>query len=320
MQTVSYAPDRKALWDATVEASRNGTFLMKRDYMDYHKDRFADCSLLFLTDSGKCLACLPSNFNATERRVETHGGLTYGGLVCTPEVTTAMALDMLRSARETYRRMGAATFIYKPVPHIYHTYPCEEELYALFRAGAVLSARAVSTAVDLTCPRPLSALRKRKAAKALRAGLTVDDCRLCDAEAALADFWAILTDVLAQRHHTSPVHTLREISLLRSRFEKEIRLYVVRSPQGTVLGGCVAYMTRAVAHIQYIAAGSEGRACGALDLLFSTLIGGCFTRQRYLDFGISTEQGGSVLNEGLIFQKEGFGGRAVCYDTYTINL
>lgn len=320
MQTVRYTPDSKALWDATVDASRNGTFLFRRDYMDYHKDRFADCSLLFLTDRGKCVACLPANFKAAERRVETHGGLTYGGLVCTSEVTTAMALDMLAAARETYRRMGAATFIYKPVPHIYHTYPCEEELYALFRAGAVLSARAVSTAVDLTCARPLSTLRKRKAAKARRAGLIVDDCRTGDAEAALADFWVILTDVLATRHHTRPVHTLGEASLLRSRFEEEMRLFVVRSPQGAVLAGCLAYVTPAVAHIQYIAAGSEGRACGALDLLFATLIDGRFAGRRYLDFGISTEQGGTLLNEGLIFQKEGFGGRAVCYDTYTIKL
>ena len=38
------------------------------------------------------------------------------------------------------------------------------------------------------------------------------------------------------------------------------------------------------------------------------------------DFGVSTEQRGSYLNEGLIFQKEGFGGRAICYDTYAIDL
>ena len=126
--------------------------------------------------------------------------------------------------------------------------------------------------------------------------------------------------MLATRHHTRPVHTLGEASLLRSRFEEEMRLFVVRSPQGAVLAGCLAYVTPAVAHIQYIAAGSEGRACGALDLLFATLIDGRFAGRRYLDFGISTEQGGTLLNEGLIFQKEGFGGRAVCYDTYTIKL
>ena len=38
------------------------------------------------------------------------------------------------------------------------------------------------------------------------------------------------------------------------------------------------------------------------------------------DFGISTEQGGRYLNEGLIFQKEGFGARTVVYDTYELNI
>ena len=40
----------------------------------------------------------------------------------------------------------------------------------------------------------------------------------------------------------------------------------------------------------------------------------------YIDFGTSTEQGGTYLNEGLIKQKEGFGGRAVVYDTYELNI
>ena len=41
-----------------------------------------------------------------------------------------------------------------------------------------------------------------------------------------------------------------------------------------------------------------------------------FPDYEYLDFGRSTEGDGSILNGGLIAQKEGFGGRAICYDTY----
>ena len=41
-----YTPDRKSLWDDLTDASRNATFLLRRDYMDYHADRFADCSLI----------------------------------------------------------------------------------------------------------------------------------------------------------------------------------------------------------------------------------------------------------------------------------
>ena len=37
-------------------------------------------------------------------------------------------------------------------------------------------------------------------------------------------------------------------------------------------------------------------------------------------FGISTEDNGRILNDGLIFEKEGFGARSVCYDTYELDL
>ena len=35
---------------------------------------------------------------------------------------------------------------------------------------------------------------------------------------------------------------------------------------------------------------------------------------------IVTENGGSILNKGLIFEKEGFGARSVCYDAYMIKV
>ena len=31
-----YAAEQKEVWDKFVQASRNGTFLLERDYMDYH--------------------------------------------------------------------------------------------------------------------------------------------------------------------------------------------------------------------------------------------------------------------------------------------
>ena len=70
--------------------------------------------------------------------------------------------------------------------------------------------------------------------------------------------------------------------------------------------------------MQYIASGEEGRTYGALDLLFRHLVSERYKQFEYVDFGTSNEDGGRYLNEGLIFQKEGFGGRAVCYDTYEI--
>ena len=42
----SYGPGDRAAWDAFVRASKNGNFLFLRDYMEYHRDRFEDASLV----------------------------------------------------------------------------------------------------------------------------------------------------------------------------------------------------------------------------------------------------------------------------------
>ena len=67
-----------------------------------------------------------------------------------------------------------------------------------------------------------------------------------------------------------------------------------------------------------MSASDEARHCGALELLIESIISRHSNDCKYLDFGISTENGGRLLNEGLIYQKEGFGGRGVCYDAWEL--
>ena len=208
---------------------------------------------------------------------------------------------------------------YKPTPYIYHRQPTEEPLYWLYRAGATLETRNVSTAVNLRDPLPLSELRGRKYRKAQNAYLHIrrEKC------GALADedypvFWDLLTETLEQRHGVRPVHSLEEIKLLKSFFPNEIKLYTAER-DGALLAGVLCFDCGNVVHAQYIAAGLEARACGALDMLLATLLQ-IYSDRAYFDFGISNEPETGRINEGLIFQKEGFGGRAVCYDRYLVSL
>jgi len=321
MHCIPYSASLKEQWDETVRHSRNGTFLLLRDYMDYHAGRFPDASLLFTDDKQKTLGCLPATLDRETRTVSSHAGLTYGGLILTPNATTCLVKDMLCAAARHYEEAGCREMVYKPVPHIYHRMPCEEDLYWLFRAGARLAARAVSTTIPLPSRLPLSQLRRRKVAKAGKLGLHVTEHTGAETTPVWAAFWSLLEHVLLTRHHTRPVHSLQEIALLHKRFPDRIRLFLVSNTTRDTLAGCVTYLAGPVAHVQYIASGEEGREAGALDLLFSVLIEKFASEGRaFLDFGISTENGGNVLNEGLIFQKEGFGGRAVCYDTYRLRI
>ncbi len=331
MTIIPYSINRKDTWDAFVDMSKNGTFLLKRGFMDYHSDRFFDCSLLIyagISPDGEfkekslttkdLVAVFPANWDKESRTVYSHQGLTYGGLLVLPEVTQKEVMDMMQAILGYYRdMMQAEHLVYKPIPYIYSSVPSGEDLYALFRAGAKLSRRLVSTCVPMRNPMKMATLRMRQAKKAVEHGFYIDRMTEGDNET-LREYWALLEEVLEKYHNARPTHTLQEMQLLMSQFPKNIRLYIVRHEK-RIVAGVVIFECRKVAHVQYIASGEEGRQYGALDLLFRHLINERYKQFEWLDLGTSNEDGGRVLNEGLIHQKEGFGGRAVCYDTYEIS-
>lgn len=313
-----YRSEDKTLWDSFVREAKNGTFLLERDFMEYHRDRFTDCSLT-VWDDDRLAALMPANWDEVARTVWSHQGLTYGGLVMSDETTVKQAMDILGAVCRHYREtLGAGTLIYKAIPYIYCTRPAGEDLYALSRLNARLKWREVSTTVDINSPLRMRTLRQRGVKKALEADCYVERVGEGD-NARLREYWQMLEEVLRTHHNAVPVHSVEEMQLLMARFPGNIRLYDVRRGERMV-AGCVIFETARVAHVQYIAAGDEGRACGALDLLFKHLISERYKGMAWLDLGTSVRDHGHTLNEGLIFQKEGFGGRAVCYDTYEVNL
>lgn len=309
-QLIRYDASWKDNWDAFIGSSKNGTFLFKRDYMDYHSDRFYDHSLIFMSKNS-IIAVLPAT--SAGMVFSSHAGLTYGGLVMARSITAIDVLDIFQMILHYLSDNGFSSFVYKPVPHIYHLIPAEEDLYALFRCKASLVARGLSSTIFQEDRLKFRNIRKYGIRKALKNHVYVEP------SFDFSDFWNILSANLSLRHGLSPVHTVEEIELLASRFPNEIKLFVAKVDR-KVIAGVVVYITGTVAHSQYIAASPEGRDLCALDLIFDHLIHKVYFDLRYFDFGISTEHDGHYLNESLAYQKEGFGGRAICYDRYELSL
>lgn len=305
-----YTIENKPVWDDFVSSSRNGTFLFFRDYMEYHSDRFEDYSLMFF-DKNKLVALLPANISGNV--VYSHQGLTYGGLILSCDVKTSEVLELLTRAIELLRENGVSKMIYKSIPHIYHRYPSEDDLYALFRNNATLLSRTISSSIALSDKLGYAELRKRQIKKAEKQNL-----RVCESDS-LAEFWNILEQNLKENHKAVATHSLQEMEYLKKQFPDNIRLFCTLN-HNEVVGGCLVFETDNVAHTQYISASASGKENGALDLLFDHLINNIFKNKKYFDFGTSTENNGHFLNQGLISQKEGFGARGIVYDTYQINI
>lgn len=302
----------KEEWNLFVAQSKQGTFLLNRDYMDYHQDRFKDCSLLVFRNK-KLYALLPGNENGDT--FFSHQGLTYAGLITNEKATTDDVCQVFVAINGFLKGHGFTKVIYKPSPWIYHQIPAEEDLYALFKeCQAQITVRNIAAVIDLRHPVKWYNIRKSGAKKALAEGINMGVSEDYDT------YWKLLSDNLMRTYHAHPVHTVEEIKRLHANFPENILLYVARNEDGTMLGGTLLYITHRVVHTQYISASEEGKEHHALDGLFSYLIKDVYKDYDFFDFGTSNEKQGKVLNASLIYQKEGFGGRGIAYDTYQWNL
>lgn len=310
MRVVPYEPNMLQSWDGFVSRAKNGTFLFFRDYMEYHADRFTDNSLIFL-ENDEIVAIFPAN--RTDTTVYSHQGLTYGGVVSDPKMTTGLMLSAFSTLLQHLGDTNVKRLVYKAVPHIYHAVPSEEDLYALHRHDGSLCKRDISSCIRRNDPPRFSKLRRRQINRAKKNGLSVD--RSSD----FMSFMEIQSRLLRSKFGVEPVHTWQELALLAKRFPDNIKLFVANK-QERMLGGVVVYESDCVAHAQYICASDEGKELGATDLLFEFLINDYYAHKRWFDFGISTTGEGRVLNEGLIGNKESYGARAVVYDTYELVL
>ena len=294
-------------WNRYVDKARNATFLFYREYMDYHSDRFKDHSLLFYVGN-HLHSVLPAH--EVGEIFCSHRGLTYGGLLMDEDVTTADVVHLFEELNDYLRQMGFLKVLYRAIPWIYHRLPSEEDLYAMFwKCGARLQQRMSGTVIFLDAHLRWRKDHRRRLKQAQMADIQVKR------DASLAEFWPVLNDNLQKKFQAQSVHTLQEIELLKSRFPDKIIQYSAYL-DGRIIGGITFYVMGHVLHGQYSGTTDEGKRLGAMEAIYDQVMYHDYQHMRYLDFGTSNEQGGLVLNEGLIAHKEGYGGRTVMYDTY----
>jgi hypothetical protein len=305
-----YTPNNKIAWNNFVETSKNGTFLFNRNYMDYHSTRFKDHSLI-IKKNDKIIALFPANID--NETIYSHQGLTYGGIITGTDLKTTEFVEIFDLLLENLSQSEQRKLLYKSAPRIYHQFPAEEDIYALFNHNASLIRSDTLSVIEMRNRLPLHSRRRRGLNKAKK-----ENVKVCESNA-WAEFWIILEDRLRETHGAQPIHSLNEILILKKAFPNNIRLFTGEVNK-EIIAGTVIYESQSVAHCQYIAATDLGKKIGALDLLFTDLLEDVFTNKTYFDFGISNEEQGRFLNNGLIDFKEGFGARTFVHNFFELLL
>lgn len=306
-----YTDELMSAWNEFVDKAKNSHFFFNRNYMDYHRDRFEDHSLMFYDDKGKLLALLPANRNSDQ--LISHGGLTFGGFLVDDKMTVETMLDIFTATKLYLRECGFRSLIYKAMPIIYHKYPCEEDKYALFVNDAKLVRRDVSSTILLPSRYKYFKGRKWMVSRGRKFKVQVS------LSTRYEEYSILLGDVLGKYHDAVPVHTWQEMQMLAERFPDNIKLYTGEI-DNEILAGTIIFENGDTIHTQYLANSDAGRKIGALDRVIDYLISEVYADKKYFDFGISNENGGRYLNRGLISQKEGFGARAIVHDFYELTL
>ncbi|EJM01457.1 hypothetical protein PMI18_02576 [Pseudomonas sp. GM102] len=305
-----YSAAKKNEWDSFVIDSKTPLFLFKRDFVEYHSDRFIDASLMVYEEE-VLVAVLPASRN--EDVLVSHGGLTYGGLILSQKVKAETVLESVEAIILFARVHGFNKILYKATPYIFSTHGAQEDLYSLFRVGAEIVRRDLSSIICLDRRLKLSKGRKWLIARAKKNNLVVTDSKNW------GEFIDLLSGVL-EKHGAVPVHTPQELELLSSLFPENIALRIVKS-EGKLLAATLLFKFGTVVHTQYLATSSEGKEVGALDYLIETCIQESLDDGfKHFSFGVSTENGGKHINSGLLAQKESFGARGMIIDFYEIKL
>ncbi len=308
-----YSDDKLNLWNEFNKQSKNYLFMFDRGYMEYHKARIKDHSLMFYNDS-ELVALLPLSEHGN--MLISHGGLTYGGFITGDSMKQHIMMDCFDSLIEYAKRLNFSSIKYKCIPHIYHKQPAEEDKFALFKNQAKIKAIDVSTYVNLSSPLKMPKGRKAQISRAKREGVIIIEL------SELKDFRQFIdleNDVLITRHGVWAVHSGDELKLLKDRFPMNIHLFA-SIKNNKMIAGIIIFEYDNVVHTQYMAANDEARRIGALDLAVATVMDLYKDKKRWLDFGISTEHEKIYLNEGLCSQKEGFGGRTGAYEIWELQL
>ena len=307
----AYSKIHKSRWDDFINLSKNSTFLFRRDFMDYHSDKFDDHSLLVFKDS-ELIALFPSN--TIGKSVYSHQGLTYGGILVKSDMKFTQYLELFENILNYYFQKSFEKLFIKQIPSIYNSDFNGELDYLAFITEANIYRRDIISVIDMQNDFNFSKDRIQGYKRGVKNNLEIKETDDLD------EFWnIILIPRLSDKHSVKPVHNLDEIQKLKNNFKQNIRQFNVYH-DGEIVAGTTIFQTKNVIHVQYIGSNMKKNSLGSLDFLFYNLITKIFPKHKYFDFGTSNEQQGKKINKGLIYWKEGYGAKSLIQDFYEIEI
>ncbi len=265
--------------------------------MDYHCDRFQDHSLLII-ENDRIIGIVPAHIK--ENSFYSHRGLTYGF----PVAKVNKYHTVLQSLLDYLNDSAFAKAEFNLAPDFYNIDPNkiikEKLLSDDFKIDRVSTYLYVDLSKDLKfSPKKTIGYRNGKFT-----GFYIE--RNND----FNSFWEfVLVPSLRSRHNSKPVHDVKEIEMLASRFPDNIIQHnLYRDDE--LLAGITFFIKDKIIKSQYAASTSMGMKTDAVGYLYMEAMKE-YKKSGYhfMDLGPVNEHDGSI-NEGLLRFKKQIGGKS----------
>ena len=297
-------------WNAFVQTSANGTFLQQRDYMDYHSDRFEDYSLMIFKEE-KLLAVFPAHLS--DNQLFVHNGLTYSDVIFLPDFRMAYRIEVYQALFDFLYSEGIAKIHIKTIPAFLMSQKDESNLYLYYKMQADLTEVKPFFVIETTEGIKLNKDRKKNLNRLQKLPFLFSEDKKH-----LSDFWQIVTTNLANKHQTTPVHSLSEMQLLSQRFPEKIKLFTLFL-EGELVSGALVFVINNSLHFQYIHSSTNKQSRQGVDYLIWQILDRYAGDYQFVSFG-SSSKGSQALDKGLAYWKQSFGAQMYNQYFYTIDL
>lgn len=308
---IKYNPDMEKIWEYFVNVSVNGNFQESRSFLNYHKDRFKDHSLMFYKKNDLA-AVMPCNETEDSKSLISHSGATFGGIIFSDRYASITSYNWILEELNQYVTDNGFNHLELKMPSwLYMNSDKHMEIFDyLLGLNGFSCSEEVGFYINCTALEPnyeqnYAKLKKRKLKKAYKSNLTFKEITT---RTEIENFYNILEENYT-KFKTKPVHTYDELILLKEQCIPGIlSFYGVFSENEMIAGSMVFdFNDKKVFHTQYLASRFEYLELCPNEFLYTNLIATAHDRGfRFLSFGTSTLEHGAVFNEDLALFKEGF--------------
>ena len=314
--------EHESTWDEFIAQSTNGTIFHERAFINYHpSDRFNDHSLLFF-DKSKLIGIFPAAIieKNDSKILKSHPGTSYGGIVFNLNLSLSDFTLILNQLEEYSKNLGISTIEFRQAPKIFNHYPIDQFDFALLKSGFIRESEELSTCYylddfkNLEEKELLEKFENKTPTKARQGIKKAFANNLEFRELAInevSNFYSILESNL-EKHNTKPVHSKEEIIKLLQTYPGRVKIFGAYKDDKLLAAFLSFNINKLGWHIFYSALDYSQTEYRPVHFLVYSLIKKLSSENiKYLNYGISTEDGGNVINWKLFSFKESFNGHGI---------